>query len=202
MARASTNKETPAVSSRREQIVAVAASVIAERGIKGATVRDIGEAAGILSGSLYYHFESKEQIVLELLMPSVRAQYERSQEICDKGMSPTETLMALIETSVEVIAAHPHESVILRNEARTFRDTPALAPIADIRASTLALWTSVVKDGIKSGEFRKGIEPDIVVRAMFDSLFGSSRWFLGDTTRKPAKVAAALESFFLGGLRG
>lgn len=202
MARTTTKKDAPTVSTRREEIVAAAASVIAERGIKGATVRDIGEAAGILSGSLYYHFESKEQIVLELLMPSVNAQFERSQEIRGRGMPPTETLAALIESAVREISTHPNESVILRNEARTFRDTPALAPVAAVRAATLTLWVSVVKDGIKSGEFRKDVEPDVVVRAIFDGLFGSSRWFIGDATRKPAKVAAALVSFYLGGLRG
>ena len=70
----------------------IAAQVIAERGIKGATVRDIGDAAGILSGSLYHHFWSKEQIVLELLMPSIQEQYERSVQIRDMGSSPSDTL--------------------------------------------------------------------------------------------------------------
>ena len=74
-------KDNGATLSRREEILKVAAQVFAERGIKEATVRDIGEAAGILSGSLYYHFDSKEQIVLKLLLPSVEANYVRLLEV-------------------------------------------------------------------------------------------------------------------------
>ena len=36
-------------------------------GFKNTTVRDIADAAGILSGSLYHHFDSKEAMVDELL---------------------------------------------------------------------------------------------------------------------------------------
>ena len=52
--------------SRRDEILAIAALQFAERGVASTTVRDIGAAAGILSGSLYHHFESKEQILGEV----------------------------------------------------------------------------------------------------------------------------------------
>ena len=53
--------------SRREQLLAIAASLFAEKGFKNTTVRDIADAAGILSGSLYHHFDSKESMVDEIL---------------------------------------------------------------------------------------------------------------------------------------
>jgi AcrR family transcriptional regulator len=43
----------------RERIVAAAARVIRERGVTGATTREIARAAGVSEGSLYNHFESK-----------------------------------------------------------------------------------------------------------------------------------------------
>lgn len=200
MARTAT-KKAEVSSSRREEILAVAAQVIAERGIKGATVRDIGQAAGILSGSLYYHFDSKEQIVLELLMPSVVEQYERSLEIRAGASTPSEALVQLITSSISVTAEHPSQSVILRNEARTFRDVEALAPIADLRAKTLALWIDVVKQGMKAGEFRSDLDSDFVVRAMFDGMLGTARWFTDERKRKPERVAASLVDLYVRGLQ-
>ncbi len=170
-------KKPEPMSSRRDEILAVAASVVAERGIKGATVRDIGQAAGILSGSLYYHFVSKEQIVLELLLPSVQEQYERCVASRAAAASPREALAELIRSSVHETARHPNESVILRNEGRTFREHEVLAPIDQLRTKTLLLWHDVVKDGVASGDFRRDLEIEFVVRAMLDGVLGASRWF-------------------------
>ena len=47
---------------RREQLIAVAARVFSEKGYEGASLREICAAAGILPGSLYYHFRSKEDL--------------------------------------------------------------------------------------------------------------------------------------------
>lgn len=51
---------------RRIEILQTADSVIAEYGLR-ASVQQIADAAGILAGSLYHHFESKEAILVELI---------------------------------------------------------------------------------------------------------------------------------------
>ncbi len=50
-------------SERRDEILAIAAQLFAERGFAATTVREIADAAGILSGSLYHHFDSKASMV-------------------------------------------------------------------------------------------------------------------------------------------
>lgn len=49
--------------SRRDELLELAAAMFAERGLRATTVRDIADSAGILSGSLYHHFSSKEEMV-------------------------------------------------------------------------------------------------------------------------------------------
>jgi len=53
-------------SERREEILATAASLFASSGIR-TSLKEIGDACGILPGSLYHHFESKDAIVIELV---------------------------------------------------------------------------------------------------------------------------------------
>lgn len=48
-------------------MVAIAADLFAQKGYRATTVREIADAAGILSGSLYHHFDSKESIGDEIL---------------------------------------------------------------------------------------------------------------------------------------
>lgn len=49
---------------RRNLIMSEAAHLFASRGFEATTIRDIAAAAGILGGSIYYHFQSKEEIFL------------------------------------------------------------------------------------------------------------------------------------------
>lgn len=186
--------------SRRDEILAVAATVIAERGLAGATVRDIGQAAGILSGSLYHHFSSKEQIVLELLVDNVQSSIVRATSTISDAPDATTAIGYLIRDSITETAAHPNESLILRNETRAFRDTPALAPLAELRQASVALWVDVVDSGMSGGEFRTDLDPQVTVMAIVDSVLGAARWFRDADGKDPDRVAASLVALHLGGL--
>lgn len=188
-----------ATPSRRDEILTAAARVIAERGIKQATVRDIGDAAGILSGSLYYHFESKDQIVLELLQPSMELTHASAQAICDEH-SGLWALRELIRDSVLATAANPDRSIILRNEASIFAELPLLAPVNELRSKIVDLWFQAIQQGISAGDIRSTINADIVARAILDGTLGASRWFNGSREAEPDTVVEALVDFYVGGL--
>lgn len=53
-------------SPRRQQIVEIAARLFARNGYRGTSIRDIGEQAGVLGGSLYHHIKSKDALFVEL----------------------------------------------------------------------------------------------------------------------------------------
>lgn len=53
-------------SARRDQILAAAGQLFAKRGYASVSVREIADAAGILGGSLYYHFPSKRELFIEV----------------------------------------------------------------------------------------------------------------------------------------
>ena len=53
-------------SNRRAQILEIAARLFATKGYAGTSMRDIGEEAGVLGGSLYHHVKSKDALFAEL----------------------------------------------------------------------------------------------------------------------------------------
>ena len=63
---AAITESSPADVSRRTEILKTANSVIATTGLRS-SLQQIADAAGILAGSLYHHFESKEAILIELI---------------------------------------------------------------------------------------------------------------------------------------
>ena len=54
---------------RRQHILEAAARVFGERGFRGATVRDVAEAAGVADGTIYNVFANKADLLLSLLDP-------------------------------------------------------------------------------------------------------------------------------------
>src|ERR1700741_1583812 len=54
---------------RRIELVQAAARVFATKGVGNTTMRDIADETGILAGSLYHHFQSKDALLEEVLRP-------------------------------------------------------------------------------------------------------------------------------------
>ena len=185
---------------RRDEILSIAAEQFAERGVASTTVRDIGSAAGILSGSLYHHFDSKEQMVAELLLPVMQRQVGQYREIVGAGGPATETLRALIKTAVAEAAQTPNETRMIRNDAPSFSAMPTLQPVTDLLVESAKLWASVIERGAACGELRRDADPRLVVAAMFDAVLSTPRWFAGKRRQNPDRVGDALADLFLGGL--
>ena len=80
-------------------------------------MRDIADAAGILSGSLYHHFDSKEAMVDELLDSFQTALWEEYDAIEASDRTPKEKLEAVVHASFDAIDQHHSEVAIFQTDA-------------------------------------------------------------------------------------
>ncbi len=81
---------------RRELILREAAELFARQGVAATTVREIADAAGILSGSLYHHFASKDEIVDAIVAAFLRDLRDRYAVVLAGTGSPAVRLRALL----------------------------------------------------------------------------------------------------------
>src|SRR5690349_23794917 len=102
---------------RRDEVLAIAARLFAENGFTNTTVRDIADAAGILSGSLYHHFDSKESMVDELLDTFQTELWKKYDAIEASDRSPRAKLEAVVHASFEAIDEHRNEVAIFQADA-------------------------------------------------------------------------------------
>src|SRR5271155_1146515 len=72
----------PRQDNRRGHLLDAAAKLFAERGFHATSMRDIAKAVGMLSGSIYYHFESKDEMLLAVYEQGV----ERMAQGVDEAM--------------------------------------------------------------------------------------------------------------------
>src|SRR5690625_1282303 len=104
--------------SRREELLDLAAAMFAERGLRATTVRDIADGAGILSGSLYHHFSSKEEMVDEVLRSFLDWLFTRYRQIVAEQPHPLARLQGLFMASFEAIEDR-YAQVVIRSEEHT-----------------------------------------------------------------------------------
>ena len=186
--------------SRRDELLELAAAMFAERGLRATTVRDIADAAGILSGSLYHHFASKEEMVDEVLRGFLDWLFERYQHIVDTEPNPLERFKGLFMASFDAIEDRHAQVVIYQDEAKRLSSQPRFSYVEDLNRKQRQMWVDVLRQGIKEGYFRPDLDVDLVYRFIRDTTWVSVRWYQPGGPLTAEQVGRQYLSIVLGGI--
>lgn len=152
---------------RKEEIVAEATRLFAERGYEGASMGDLAERVGLRKASLFHHFPSKDVLyatVLEQLLAGVKASI--LAEAAATG-SFEERLDGIADAITTQLGAHPHAARLLVREAMDFG--PVMRDrLADTINDVLATALAFAKAGQREGVFN----PDTDMAQVLVSLIG------------------------------
>lgn len=186
--------------SRRDELLQLAATMFAERGLKSTTVRDIADSAGILSGSLYHHFKSKEQMVEEVLKDFLGWLFERYQEIVATESSPLDKIKGLFMASFEAIEYRHAQVVIYQDEAKRLSALPQFAFVDDRNREQRQMWLDLLHEGIADGSLRPDLDVDLVYRFIRDTTWVSVRWYQPGGPLTAEEVGRQYLAIVLGGI--
>jgi AcrR family transcriptional regulator len=164
-------------SARRGELLAIAAKLFAERGFKNTTVRDIADAAGILSGSLYHHFDSKESMVDEILSTFQNELFASYDAVLDSDVDARTKIEHAVRLSFEAIDRHPFEVAIFQNEADYLGAFPRFAYLAERNAQSRSVWVRLLEEGIASGALRQDLDVDLTYRFIRDTVWVAVKWY-------------------------
>lgn len=185
---------------RRDELLQLAAAMMAERGLRATTVRDIADAAGILSGSLYHHFSSKEEMVDEVLRDFLDWLFARYQEVIDTEPNPLERLKGLFMASFEAIETHHAQVVIYQDEAKRLSAQPRFAYVDTRNREQRKMWVDVIEQGVAQGYFRPDLDVDLVYRFIRDTTWVSVRWYQPGGPLTAEQVGRQYLAIVLGGI--
>src|ERR1700753_2202043 len=173
--------------SRRNELLELAATMFAERGLRATTVRDIADGAGILSGSLYHHFSSKEEMIDEVLRGFLDWLFARYREIVDGEPNPLERLKGLFMASFEAIEHRHAQVVIYQDEAQRLLSQERFSYIEDMNQQQRKMWVEVLNQGVDGGYLRSDLDVDLIYRFIRDTTWVSVRWWQpgGPLTAEP-----------------
>ncbi|WP_406634506.1 TetR/AcrR family transcriptional regulator [Amycolatopsis sp. WGS_07] len=185
---------------RRGELLGIAAQLFATRGYSQTTVRDIADEAGILSGSLYHHFASKEDMLREILKEFMDDLLAAFTEIAGKDGTPREQFDALVYTAFETIHERPFAVALYQNESAVVGSLADFEFVGKASLKIEKLWLGVLQAGRETGEFRADLETSLVYRFIRDTVWSSVRWYNPRGKLRHDVVAEQYLSMLYGGL--
>ena len=175
---------TPEATNRRAELLRIAGDLFAEKGFRNTTVRDIADAAGILSGSLYHHFDSKESMVDELLQSFQSELFAAYDEILAGEQPARAKIEAAVRLSFAAIDQHHAEVAIFQNEADQLGRLERFSYLAERNQQSREVWLTLLREGISSGALRADLDLELAYRFVRDTVWVAVRWYRpgGDLT--------------------
>ncbi|BBH18446.1 TetR family transcriptional regulator [Nocardioides baekrokdamisoli] len=168
---------TGAAVSRREELLGIAARLFATQGYTNTTVRHIADAAGILSGSLYHHFDSKESMVDEILREFQNELFGQYEAILASTDDARAKLEAAVRVSFEAIDQHPFEVAIFQNDADYLGGVERFGYLAERNQQSREVWVTLLREGIASGALRPDLDVDLTYRFIRDTVWVAVKWY-------------------------
>jgi AcrR family transcriptional regulator len=163
-------------SARRADLVRLAGELFAEKGFRATTVREIADAAGILSGSLYHHFDSKESIGDEILAGFLNDVLSGYREAVAAEADPRATIERIVRSSAATLTEHRAALTMLQNDWNHFSAQPRFAYLRTAMREIEQIWVTQLEAGKKAGLFRADLDARLTYRLLRDVLWIPIHW--------------------------
>ncbi|MEV5985019.1 TetR/AcrR family transcriptional regulator [Streptomyces sp. NPDC052051] len=155
----------------REDVLAAAMGMIAERGLEKLTMAALGREVGMSSGHLLYYFRSKDELLLQTLEWSEGRLGTERGRLLSRTASARERLDAYVDLYVPDGPRDPHWTLWLEvwNRSQTAADD-ARERQAAIEGAWHRDLAALLAEGVSRGEFRQ-LDPDRLatrLRALLD----------------------------------
>lgn len=139
----------------RNRILAAAAACLVRDGLAGVRMAGIAKVAGVSSGLLHYHFDTKEQLFAEVLTYSASASDELTQLALERaGEEPAPRLMAFLDRCLPTDERLTHDWLLWQELALLCMRQPDLANVGDTLYDTLYdSAAEIITAGIDAGVF-------------------------------------------------
>ncbi|OPX54811.1 transcriptional regulator, TetR family [Oceanospirillum multiglobuliferum] len=181
----------PNNSKRRKELVAIAARLFFEQGYERTTVRMLADAMGIKSGSLFHHFNDKQEILCAVIQDGM----ESAIEIADAALADVQgakaRFRALARAHLSTLLNDRNAHVVALYEWRSLSES-SLSVLIGMRDHYEQLWQQVIDECVKEGVL-KGDTP-LIRRFTLGALNWTVQWYDAEGEKTPDDLANALSA--------
>jgi AcrR family transcriptional regulator len=185
----------------RQKIILAAATVLSERGFSETKLEDIAREAGTKAGSLYYHFESREDIVCAVL----QACMEMIGEQVETALSSLPANASFVDILRQGVGAHLH--AILSDKPyvaaynRIINEVPQHVKVQYLESPRRygQKWQELILRAQATGELRKDLDASMFRLLLFGAVTWCQLWFKPGGRKSEADLRDHIVEIFLQG---
>ena len=148
---------------RQERILTGALEVFKSRGIENSTMEEIAEKSGFGKATLYYYFQSKEEVFAAILENGWLMLWSNLEPVIAESSSPRQTFVNVLLKTAETIRSRPGLFEFLFNAPQKI--TFETEPWKKYQNRIYNILQNLLEDGVKAGEF-PNINPKLLFKAM------------------------------------
>lgn len=161
----------------RGRLLAAAAHLFRNKGFERTTVRDLAQAVGIQSGSIFHHFKTKEEILRCVMEEVIHFNTDRMREGLEQSTDPKEKLLALIRSELVSINGDTGEAMaVLIFEWRCLKPE-SQAYILELRSHYERMWLDTLKQCAQAGLISADRDLSVLRRLLAGAISWSHYWY-------------------------
>ncbi|WP_084530398.1 TetR/AcrR family transcriptional regulator [Nocardia miyunensis] len=159
-------------------ILAGAVQSFHESGYHGASVREIAVRVGVTVPTLYYHYGSKQGLLIALLESSMQELLDHAEQaVADSDGSPRQRFTNLVEATVLYVTRRV--SIAALDSELRYLEPGNRERYARSRKRLEELFREIIQDGVEQGVFEVNY-PEDTVRALAGMFQSVVRWYRPD----------------------
>lgn len=183
------------LSGARLRLFEAALELFGQRGYHAVSVRDIAQALGQQPGALYFHVQSKQQLLYEISLIGVEEHRDRVRDaLLDAGREPAEQVRAMTRAHV---LGHLDNTALVRVASRENAGALSeeqLEVLLRVRDETVKLMTDVIERGARLGAFDV-IDTHLTVMAIGAMGIRAAEWWTPESPHTKDHVADTYAEF-------
>lgn len=182
----------------REDIVQAAAELFGDVGYERARLEDVARALGIKKGSLYYHIDSKEDLLFVIHDRLIDELTQNTVRALDQTTNTQQQIRAILRVAMHLIAEHRSEVTVFLHERHIFGSS-RWASIREKRDRYQVLIVDVLRSGVSAGQVRQLPVP-LTTIGILGMVNWGYQWFDPDGSFSAAEVADVFADIVLYGI--
>jgi AcrR family transcriptional regulator len=183
-----------------DRIRTSATALFYEQGYHGTTMRELAADVGITAGSLYNHFATKQDLLFDICMGTMRELLEGARAALAAHDDVEARLRALLEWHVTYHVEHRLEAIVGDTQINAL--TPEnRAPVVGVRDEHERLFVDCIEAGVATGRWHVG-DVKLIAMGMATMCTGVGTWYREGGRLGAPEIARTYADYLLAGLAG
>ncbi|MCP8969005.1 TetR/AcrR family transcriptional regulator [Ectobacillus ponti] len=183
----------------RDKLIQSSIELFEKQGFAETSIQDIVSGLGVTKGAFYYHFPSKEALLLQIHQRFIDALLRRQHSILESAKTCSEKLREVVLMLLQNIEQNGASARVFFRELQNIKEEN-LPGVLEKRDSFRKGISDLIRAGMKSGEFRGDLHPDMTALGILGMCNWSYMWFNPGGLLQTEELAVYFTGLILSGI--